>query len=305
MRGPSSRSSVLPSTLHLGGRVGAEDIAQLCGALDHPEAVVWSRSRGVLYAGGERGQIYEISLEGTSRQIATTPEGGGVLGLAIDAEGFIVACDEGSASVLRIDPDGGSATTLSSGTPGRPMRLPNYPVFDRDGNLYISDSGDWGAEDGVIFVIDASNATRVWCSSASGFTNGLALAPDGRGLVVVESSRSRVVHIAIDEHGDAGELSAVFILPGSVPDGVAFDVEGNLYVSCYQPDAIFRVLTEGNVEVLTHDWTGQTLARPTNVAFAGPDLRDLVIANFGGSHLSVIRGVASGLPLQPALSSEL
>ena len=58
--------------------------------LDHPEGVVWSPD-GVLYAGGEAGQIYEVTLAGEAREVATT--GGSLLGLTLDGDGRIYACD--------------------------------------------------------------------------------------------------------------------------------------------------------------------------------------------------------------------
>src|SRR6476661_4589288 len=33
------------------------------------------------------------------------------------------------------------------------LRNPNFSVFDREGNLYFSDSGAWRKEDGFLFVL--------------------------------------------------------------------------------------------------------------------------------------------------------
>ena len=96
--------------------------------LDHPEDLVWDPSSGRLYAGGEAGQIYAVSLSGDVEQVADT--GGGILGLAVDAAGVVYACDEGRAEVLRIDPRDGRVEVYSAGTPQRPMIEPNYCVFD-------------------------------------------------------------------------------------------------------------------------------------------------------------------------------
>ena len=114
-----------------------EDFAPFVHGLDHPEGVA-AGPRGEVYAGGEAGQLYRIDLNGGSEQIAST--GGFVLGLCLDGDGAIYACDLALGAVMRIDPDG-TVSTYSSGAPDRRMSVPNYPVFDAAGNLYVSDSG--------------------------------------------------------------------------------------------------------------------------------------------------------------------
>src|SRR3712207_8660440 len=42
-------------------------------------------------------------------------------------------------------------------------------------------------------------------------------------------------------------------LPGALPDGLAFDTEGNLYVACYEPSQVLRVAPDGTVECLIRD----------------------------------------------------
>ena len=108
--------------------------------LDHPEDLCWDPLSGRIYAGGEAGQIYAVSLDGEVEQIADS--GGGILGLAVDAAGAIYACDEGRAEVLRVDPRTGAIEVYSAGTRQRPMIEPNYCAFDAAGRLYVTDSSD-------------------------------------------------------------------------------------------------------------------------------------------------------------------
>jgi gluconolactonase len=82
-----------------------------------------------------------------------------------------------------------------------------------------------------------------------------------------------------------------------VPDGLAFDVEGNLYVSCYASDNIYRVSPQRKVELLAYDRDGTTLARPTNIAFGGPQNDELYVANLGRWHINRVHLGVKGQPL--------
>lgn len=266
--------------------------------LDHPEGVA-AGPDGRLYAGGEAGQIYRIDVDGSVQEIAST--GGFIYGVTLDAEGNVYACDYGNASVMRIS-SAGLVTTYSTGAPGRPMRVPNFSAFDGDGNLYVTDSGEWGAEDGVIYRIANDGTTVVWTDLAPRFPNGCCLAADGQTLFVVESSGRTIVRIPINDDGAAGEPQRITDLTGSQPDGIALAENGSMFVGCYRPDTIFRVSPDGSFEVFAEDPDGVILNQPTNVAFAGEGFDSLVVSSLGGWSLVAAEAGVRGLALRyPAL----
>jgi gluconolactonase len=275
-------------------QVGMELIEILVGGLDHPEGVAWGPD-GMIYASGEAGQVYRVDPSTRSvAEIGSTH--GWTLGLALDAHANVYACDPNRHAVFRVSPSGG-VDQYSAGAPDRPMRTPNYPCFDASGNLYVSDSGTWRRGGGCVFRIAPGGSTSVWTDEPGRFTNGLALSPDDRYLYVVESTRPGVVRIPIRADGSAGSLEPVVDVPFTVPDGLAFDADGNLYIACYRPDRIYRLAPNGELSVLAEDWQGTLLAAPTNIAFGGPDLRDLLIASLGRWHLGRMRLAVSGHPL--------
>jgi len=264
--------------------------------LDHPEDLVWDPASGRIYAGGEAGQIYAVTLDGDVEQVADS--GGGILGLAVDAAGTIYACDEGRAEVLRVDPRSGAVEVYSAGSAGRAMIEPNYCAFDASGSLYVTDSSDWEEQNGVIYRIAPGGETVVWTDALRRYPNGCCFGADGRWLYVVESSLPGIWRVPVGDDGAAGAPQLVCALPAAtVPDGIAFDDKGALYVACYRPDRVYRLGPDGALETVADDPLGLKLNTPTNVAFVGPALDRLAIANVGEWHILVGDIGVRGAPL--------
>ena len=255
-------------------------LTNLGPVLDHPEAVAWGPD-GRVYAGGEAGQIYRMGLGDKSCEQLAQVEGGFILGIAHDRAGNVYACDERLRCVHKVTADG-TVSLYAAGNDEQKMRLPNYPVFDDHGNLFVSDSGDFGAKNGFIWRIAPGGAATIWDRSANGFTNGMCLSADGRALYVVESSPPLISKLEIRADGSAGRRTVLVELPRQVPDGVALDCEGNLYIAMYNPNIIYRYSAKGELETLYDDWQQLSLLAPTNVAFGGDDMKTLIIAGLCG-----------------------
>jgi sugar lactone lactonase YvrE len=258
------------------------------GLLDHPECVCWCPLAQALYCGGEGGQIYRVELEsGAVEQIAQV-DGGFVCGVAVDGAGAVVACDVLGGRLWRIRPGDGEPEPY-----GEPIAYPNYPVLDAAGDLWVSDSGSYDGADGGIVRIGADGSAGRLAIPGLRFANGMAL-HDGV-LHVIESQGPSVLRLDLAAGGPPEE---VVVLPATVPDGLAFDVEGGLWISCYQPNRVYRLAPDGTLELIVDDWSGWHVAMPTNLAFAGPDLDMLVLANLGGRHLCAFRPGVRGAPLE-------
>jgi gluconolactonase len=260
-------------------------ISVLVDGLDHPEGVCWDPHAGVVWAGGEAGQVYRVDLvERRAQQVARAP--GFVLGLAVDGRGRVVLCcsDDGSLCVL----ENGDVRSVRRG-----LGYPNFSAFTPDGDLYVSDSGAWGASNGRVLHLSRDGELGVFSTALSNFPNGCAVTADGRYLWIVESHRPTVNRFDLR----TGAHEEVTRLDGSVPDGVAFTADGGVLISCYRPDRIVHLDSAGRVEVVAEDPQGTLLAAPTNVAFVGRDLDQLVCANLGRWHLALVESSLRGAPL--------
>lgn len=251
--------------------------------LDHPEGLAVHRD-GSVWCGGERGQIFRIEADGSSmEQVATTE--GFCLGIAFDPEDNLFVCDLKHSAVFRLDARSGELGRFADGTDGRGLRIPNYPAFDAEGRLYISDSHAFKEPGPGIFRFSADGSGELWYEEPTNFANGLALSPDGCHVYVAETFGSAVFRVPVGQDGSAGVREEVASLPGAFPDGLAFDPAGNLYVGCYEPSQVLRVNLGGAVERLIWDEEAHLLCHPTNLAFRGSTL---FTSNLGRWHITAV-----------------
>jgi gluconolactonase len=228
--------------------------------LDHPECVAFDRD-GYLWAGGEAGQVYRIDRAGKVETIATL--GGFTGGIALSpAADEVLVCNPSHGLVI-VNRDG---THRVFATEARHHKLvsPNFPVFDRAGILYVTDSGNWRKHNGYLLRYDpAGNGVVV--AGPFGYANGLAFSADERRLYMVESDTNRVFVLDTDtfqSHVFAEDV-------GRLPDGLALDEAGTLYCSCYASDDIHRISPDGKKTLFAYDPFAILLSRPTNMAFDG------------------------------------
>lgn len=268
--------------------ISIDDISIFADGLDHPECIT-VHPNGSVWAGGEAGQIYKISADGkTVETIANT--GGFILGLAFSpGASWLAVCDLKNHCVWKMNMHDYSLEKYADGTEDIKLNIPNYPVFDRQGNLYVSESGAFRQINGKIFCFKNSGEHIVWHEGPFNFANGMAMSADEKYLYVACTWLPGVERIEINDDGSAGRREVYCVLPQTCPDGLALDAEGSLYVSCYAPNRIYKVDTNRNVQVFADDWEAHTLSNPTNMAFGGEHFDEMFTANLGRWHISKIK----------------
>jgi gluconolactonase len=281
--------------------IATPDAVEIIAAgLDHSESL-FITNEGRIFAGGEAGQIYEVDATSqSSRVIGSTS--GNILGLALDGEDAIYACDYGRKGVFRVSQQG-EVSLYSGGSPQRQMSLPNHPVFLPSGDLYVTDSGDyWAAEGtGCVFRIRPGGETEVFHAGPFRYPNGLALHPSGEWLYVALTSCSKILRIPVDQPN--GDVEEAFVLPqGWLPDGMWFADDGRLVVGCYRPDQVICCHPGGEIEVLLSDPTAELLIAPTNIFLHSGRI---YVANLGGYHITTMETDMNAGPIHRPLLSQL
>ncbi len=245
----------------------------------HPEGVAIHRD-GSVWCGTENGDLLRIEADGSAVSLMGTT-GGFFLGIAFDDADNCYACDLKHKAIFRRDAVTGRMERFASGG----IEVPNYPIVDDTrGHLYVSDSiGNPGI--GVYRYDLATGEGGVWCEGPLTFANGMAMAPDGSGIYVVESFVPGVAFVPINADGSPGPIERPITGVERVPDGLAFADDGTLYISCYEPSRIYRLRPGGSLELLIEDLHATDLAHPTNIALKGDKIYS---ANLGRWHITEI-----------------
>ena len=259
--------------------------------LDHPEGLAFDR-QGNLWAGGEAGQIYRIDPHGKVAAVANLD--GFCAGLAFSPQDDLFVCNA-RLGIVKVTRDG-SYSVFSDHIGRHKIKCANYPVFDRRGNLFVTDSGLWKKKNGYLLRFTPDGKGDI-LGGPYGYANGLALSQDEKDLYMVESDTNRIFHFDVREDGAIGAASTFAEQVGRLPDGLTLDTEGNLYASCYASDEIYRIDPTGTKKLLAFDPYGILLGGPTNLAFGGKDFDELFVANLSRYAITRIRIYRRGQPL--------
>lgn len=161
----------------------------------------------------------------------------------------------------------GDVSVFCDRAPDGPLIMPNHGSFDAKGNYYFSDSGDYWKPNGRLIRVRPDHQSESLIGGNWHFPNGLAVSPKDGAVFMIESTAADILRIPVNKDGTVGTPEIYAQLHGTVMDGLAFAKNGNLYVSCYYPNRIYRIFPDQNIKLLIEDATSEVLNQPTNVAF--------------------------------------
>ncbi len=265
------------------------------------EGPTWDADAGVMrWVDIDRGALYEapIGAEGVgpTRTVLTVD---GTLGAAVHAEGggLLLAA---SRHLEHRDASGDTVATWELIPPDAARRL-NDGACDPAGRYVVgsmlldSSSGDeqlWRLEhDGTVTVLD----------EGIGLSNGLAWSPDGGVMYHVDTRRHVVTARDYDPAGaDVGPASVLIDLGDGLPDGLAVDSAGDLWIAMWGEGEIRRFAPDGTLRAALPTGVPHT----TSCAWAGPELDLLVVTSAGSGaapdavdgRLLAVRMPVTGLP---------
>jgi gluconolactonase len=326
-----------------GFSVDREQITFVGHDLQRPECVL-AEPDGTLWSADARGGVMRIDADGTQTLIAqSVVEPGGdpdsvsryILdgtlpnGLAFDRDGNFIIANFGTDAVERMTREGVSETLLEE-IDGRPLGKANFALTDSKGRIWITvhtRQNPWlisvndKLPDGYILLIDEGRA-RI---AADGFigTNEIRFDASEEWLYVVESNARHISRLQVADDGTLSqrELYGAADL-GGIPDGFAFDVAGNLWITFVNADRLVALTPELELLTLLDDGVpggvaafdeaffagtmtpeilggGRGTLAPlmASVTFGGPDLKTVYLGSLMGNTLPSFRSPVAGLPM--------
>lgn len=205
-------------------------------------------------------------------------------GLAIDATGNIWIADY-KQGLLRLDLSSTSLETVLKGPQNNGDKFLglNDLVFDSKGNLFFTDQGQTGLHNpvGKVYCLEPSGLLHEILNNVPS-PNGLVFDSSGRFLFVSATRANNVWRMPIFDDYSTGKVGAFQTFFGaSGPDGLALDVEDNLYVAHASLGGVFKLNKRGELISYIKTPIGHTV---TNLCFT-PDSKSIVMTESSTGHI--------------------
>ena len=194
--------------------------------------------QGRVYGGLDNGTIVRIGTDGQVETFADT--GGRPLGMEFDADGNLIVADAWKG-LLSVDPEG-NVEVLTRESNGVPFAFTDDLAIADDGSIYFSDASRRFSQPdyrldlmsargyGRLLRYDPETDETETLMDGLYFANGVALAEDGKSVLVNETGRYRIQRYWLE--GEKAGRSEVFAdnLPG-FPDNLTRDKNGIFWVA--------------------------------------------------------------------------
>ena len=284
-------------------RLSAADFGVYGSDLSRPECVL-AEADGTVWVSDDRGAVTRIAPDGKQTLIGSMRAAPN--GLAMDRAGTIFIANIDDSKVYCLHRDGREEVILDS-FEGRSLGSVNFTFIDARGRLWITVSTvttprinalHQKITDGFILRMDPGGPVKVVDGLC--FTNEVRISADGRMLYIVESGFGCVSCRPIGADGSLGARSVLGSSPvfeGAIIDGIALDVEGNVWATEVKKNSILVITPQGKVHTVFQDPEGKTLVFPTSIAFGGPDRKTAYIGSLRQKQLATFRSPVAGAPM--------
>jgi len=184
-----------------------------------------------------------------------------------------LVCDVKLAAVRRFDSNGKFIKNeIEKYCAGIEVYCPNDLITDSNGNIYFTDSI---RNKGKVCFLGVNGEQSILADDLD-YPNGLVLSFDQKTLYVAESYKNRVIKIVLESAGNMkGSIEVFADLPthssgkeiNNLPDGLAIDWDGDLWVAHYGMQAIHKLSPEGKLL----DSINTNMPLTSNLFFCDPE----------------------------------
>ena len=232
---------------------------------------------------------------------ATSSALGGISGVAVDAAGDVYISDDGNAEVDKVTPDGTLSIFAGTGQQGYPasgpatssdLYTPGGLALDSAGDLYVADSTANRIEKitpgGVLTTIAGTSAGGGPCAVAVDSAGNLYVADCGTYVSKFTPGGTTSIVAGTGKYGSPTPGPAIDS-DLYIPDGLAVDSAGDLYIADEGNHVVERVTPGGTLSIVAGGGTGNYPALPTpgpatSTILANPS--DVTIDSAGNLYIS-------------------
>ena len=239
------------------------------------------------------GRIFRISPSGDLDLVCEYD--GEPNGLKIHRDGRIFVADY-RRGILEVDPATGAVAPVAERFGAEGFKGVNDLVFASNGDLYFTDQGLTGLHDpsGRVYCLKTDGKLEVVLQGIPS-PNGLAFSPDEKTLYVNVTRDNAVWRVPFLPSGIPFKVGAFIRLSGgNGPDGLAVDEEGGLAVAHIGLGCVWLFDRFGEPVARVRSCAGRAT---TNVAFGGPDRRQLYVTESDTGQVLMADVPVAGLPL--------
>jgi gluconolactonase len=269
-----------------------QELVKIADGINFPEGPAWD-GKGSLYVSSNFGG-YILKISGKEKTVFVDSASSIMKqtnGLTFGKDGWLYGCDFGAGAVIRISPDK-EIEVVSAGYQGKSYDSPNDLAFYKNGDLYFT-VPDSDQPDGELFRFNMKTREPEMLLDSLRYPNGLVFSEDWRTLFLSESASNRVLKLSLDNEGNILSHEVFINLPGGEPDGLALDVDGNLYVAHFEGAMVYVVNHDGKI-IEKIEMPG---IECSNVEFGGDDMKTLFITEDETGAVYSIRRKTAGLKL--------
>lgn len=169
----------------------------------------------------------------TSRAVHTDGRGAYTSAQFSPYDGRLYLSDFAHGEIVSLAPGGGDVRTFFSGEVDGARMNPDDIAFDREGNLYVSDSRGLseGKAHGRVVRIGREGGGATVLAGDLAAPNGVSFDADYRGLWFSELTENRISYLRLDGQGGVTSRHTAIRVDGGLAqtDSIAVDADGNLY----------------------------------------------------------------------------
>jgi sugar lactone lactonase YvrE len=214
-----------------------------------------------------------------------------------DSGGLVLAARDG---FLALDLEAGTWSVIAEVEADRPGNRMNDAACDRAGRMFAGTKAeDDTPQAGSLYRLDPDHRLSTVLTGVT-VSNGIGWSPDESLMYYVDSATRRIDVLDYDAvTGTAGNRRCLAEVPGedALPDGLAVDADGGIWVALWDGGAVLRYDGGGEVTAVVT----VPAVRPTSCAFGGPGLDLLYITTAAGPGLAAGGGLFACRPGMPGL----